>query len=139
MAIDEADAAEPLATFCNLPKGEWATLPAQENWGAHATDPESLTLYSVTANSMEDSQILQEFRDGLDKDLLEVIDRTPQLFAPPDREPPEREVKHHIRVHPDAVPIKRRPYPLPPHKLKEMHLQIGELVDNGWIEPSESP
>ena len=139
VAIDEADAAEPLATFCNLPKGEWATLPAQEDWGARATDPESLTLYSVTANSIEDSQILQEFRDGLDKDLLEVIDRTPQLFAPPDREPPEREVKHHIRVHPDAVPIKRRPYPLPPHKLKEMHLQIRELVDNGWIEPSESP
>ena len=64
---------------------------------------------------------------------------SPRLFDPPDREPPERTVKHAIRLIPDAYPLKRKPFPLPPYKIKEMHTQVTELHQKGWIEPSHSP
>ena len=67
-----------------------------------------------------------------------MVQKHEAVFAPPDREPPNREVKHTIKLHPDAIPMKRGPYLLPPHKLEVMHQQIGELVDKGWIEKSNS-
>ena len=68
-----------------------------------------------------------------------MVNRAEKLFDPPDSEPPERSVKHHIQLLPDTVPIKRRPYPLAAPKLKEMHEQIKALVENSWVEPSTSP
>ena len=99
----------------------------------------STTLFSVTANTMEEEQQLQQFYQTLDTELLTVVQRFDMVFAPPDKEPPERTVKHDIKLTKDACPIKRRPYPLPPHKLDAMHVQIRELETNGWIEPSSSP
>ena len=76
---------------------------------------------------------------ALPDDLREVIESVPVLFAPPDTEPPERDVEHTIRLAPDAVPIKRRPYPLSPPKLEAMREQMDELIQHNWVEPSESP
>ena len=61
------------------------------------------------------------------------------VFDPPDKEPPVRSTKHHIRLLDGAAPTKRRPYPLPPKKLEAMREQIKELAQHGWIEPSVSP
>ena len=94
--------------------------------------------YSVTTATEEEKEELQAFRSELSPVLLAVIDESALLFAPPDREPPQREVKHHIHLIDGAVPIKRRPYPLLLHKLEEMRMQIAELRDNGWIEPTDS-
>ena len=96
------------------------------------------TLYSVTANSPAEAEELATFRAALPRDLLEVLDSVPQLSAPPDSEPPERSVKHHIRLVPDAVLLKRGPYPLSGAKLASMRLQMEELTAAGWIEPSSS-
>ena len=68
-----------------------------------------------------------------------MVKKHEAVFAPPDREPPARKVKHEINLLPDAVPMKRRPYPLPPHKLETMRTQIQELSKNGWIESANSP
>ena len=93
---------------------------------------------SVTASSEEERKDLRKFLQTLPPDLLKVVQKHEAVFAPPDREPPNRAVKHSIKLHPDAVPMKRGPYLLPPHKLEVMHQQIGELVDKGWIEKSNS-
>ena len=98
-----------------------------------------IVLCSVTADTFEEEEQLKEFVDALPQDLRQVVDRYPAVFAPPDREPPPRDVKHVIKLLPDSYPIKRRPYPLPPHKLEAMKEQIEELASNGWIEPSVSP
>ena len=74
--------------------------------------------YSVTAATEEEKEELQAFRSELLPALLAVIDEFALLFAPPDREPPQREVKHHIHLIDGAVPIKRRPYPFPFISLK---------------------
>ena len=102
-------------------------------------NPPLVECYSVTAATEEEKEELQAFRSELSPALLAVIDEFALLFAPPDREPPKREVKHHIHLIDGAVPIKRRPYPLPLHKLEEMRMQIAELRANGWIEPTDSP
>ena len=98
-----------------------------------------LQLYSVTAATEKEEFQLQEFYTTLDPELLTVVQRHEAVFAPPDREPPTREVRHEINLVPDAVPVKRRPYPLPPHKLEAMKSQILELHANGWIEHANSP
>ena len=95
--------------------------------------------YSVTAATEEEKEELQAFCLELSLVLLAVIDEFAPLFAPSDREPPQREVKHHVHLIDGAVSIKRRPYPLSLHKLEEMRTQIAELRDNSWIEPTDSP
>ena len=96
------------------------------------------TANSVTAESEEERRQLQKFLQTLPPDLLSVVKKHEGVFAPPDREPPNRQVKHVIKLHPDAIPMKRGPYLLPQHKLEVMHSQISELADKGWIERSNS-
>ena len=71
--------------------------------------------------------------------LKDLVNKHGRVFSPPDHEPPPRSVKHDIVLLPDAVPIKRRPYPLPPKKLEAMRSQVIDLANNHWIEPSTSP
>ena len=104
-----------------------------------ALSTNSMFLFSVTADSMEEERQLQDFYQTLDSELLTVVRQFDEVFAPPDKEPPNRETKHPIKLVKDAVPIKRRPYPLPEHKIKAMKEQISELDANGWIEKSISP
>ena len=85
-------------------------------------------LFSVTADSLDEEAQLQKFLLTLEPDLLAVVRKHESVFAPPDSKPPERSVKHRIRLHQDAFPIKRRPYPLPPHKIETMRTQITELA-----------
>ena len=94
---------------------------------------------SVTADTPEEQEQREEFLQSIDPDLREVVESAPVLFAAPDADPPEREVQHTIRLTMDSVPIKRRPYPLPPPKLEAMRDQMKELIEHNWVEPSESP
>ena len=75
----------------------------------------------------------------MDPDLLEVVDHYPKLFAPPDREPPDRSVKHYIWVSPEAEPVRAAPYRLAGLKLEAMREQIADLSQKGWIQHSSSP
>ena len=99
----------------------------------------TLFLFSVTADSWEEQQVLQETLNAMPNELRELVNKHGRVFSPPDHEPPSRSVKHHIILKPDAVPIKRRPYPLPPKKLEAMRSQVEDLSKNHWIEPSTSP
>ena len=94
---------------------------------------------SVTASTLEERLAVETFRSSLPSDLQEIVHEAEKLFDPPDKEPPERSVKHSIHLLPDTVPIKRRPYPLSELKLQEMRTQIKALVDSSWVEPSTSP
>ena len=73
----------------------------------------TLFLFSVTADSWEEQQVLQETLNAMPNELRELVNKHGRVFSPPDHEPPPRSVKHHIILKPDAVPIKRRPYPSP--------------------------
>ncbi|KAL0549215.1 hypothetical protein IC582_013696 [Cucumis melo] len=53
--------------------------------------------------------------------------------------PPHREVEFAIELEPGTVPISRAPYRMDPAELKELKVQLQELLDKGFIRPSVSP
>ncbi|KAL0545863.1 hypothetical protein IC582_015759 [Cucumis melo] len=53
--------------------------------------------------------------------------------------PPDREVEFTIELLLGTTPISQAPYRMAPSKLKELKVQLQELVDKGYIRPSVSP
>ncbi|KAA0052288.1 hypothetical protein E5676_scaffold113G001050 [Cucumis melo var. makuwa] len=53
--------------------------------------------------------------------------------------PPPREIDFTIELEPDTAPISRTPYRMAPAELKELKVQLQELLDKGFIRPSVSP
>ena len=53
--------------------------------------------------------------------------------------PPQREIEFAINVVPGATPASVTPYRMAPLELKELKLQLQELLDKGFIRPSVSP
>ena len=53
--------------------------------------------------------------------------------------PPQREIEFAIEVVPGATPASITPYRMAPMELKELKLQLQELLEKGFIRPSVSP
>ncbi|KAA0061277.1 pol protein [Cucumis melo var. makuwa] len=72
--------------------------------------------------------------------LSQVVREYPDVF--PDELPglpPLREIDFAIELEPDTAPILRAPYRMAPAELKELKVQLQELLDKGFIRPSVSP
>ncbi|RVW27201.1 Transposon Tf2-2 polyprotein [Vitis vinifera] len=86
-------------------------------------------LASVMSNEsdlkLEDIPIVREYPDVFPEDL-------PGL-------PPEREVEFTIDLVPGTGPMSKAPYRMAPVELKELKVQLQELLDKGFIRPSVSP
>ncbi|TYK21872.1 pol protein [Cucumis melo var. makuwa] len=52
---------------------------------------------------------------------------------------PHREINFAIKLEPDTALISRAPYRMAPVELKELKVQLQELLDKGFIRPSVSP
>ncbi|TYK21995.1 DNA/RNA polymerases superfamily protein [Cucumis melo var. makuwa] len=52
--------------------------------------------------------------------------------------PPDREIEFTIELLPETAPISQAPYRMAPSELKELKMQLQELVDKGYIRPSVS-
>ncbi|GKB40531.1 putative reverse transcriptase domain-containing protein, partial [Tanacetum coccineum] len=53
--------------------------------------------------------------------------------------PPPRQVEFQIDLVSGAAPVSRAPYRLAPSEMKEMSVQLQELLEKGFIHPSSSP
>ena len=53
--------------------------------------------------------------------------------------PPEREMDLSIEILPGTAPTSRAPYRMAPTELKELKIQLQELLDERFIQPSVSP
>ena len=73
----------------------------------------------------EDVPVVQEFLEVFPEDL-------PGL-------PPNREIEFVIDLVPGTAPISKAPYRMAPTELKELKVQLQELLDKGFIRPSFSP
>ncbi len=71
-------------------------------------------------------QVLEEFSDVMPKDLLEDL-------------PPRRRVDHAIEVMPGVAPPAKAPYRMSHEELKELKVQLEELLIKGYIKPNKSP
>ena len=75
--------------------------------------------------SIDSVPVVNEFLDVFLEDLSGV--------------PPIREIHFGIDLKPDTKPISIPSYRMAPAKLKELKLQLKDLTDKGFIQPSISP
>ncbi|XP_056168682.1 uncharacterized protein LOC130138489 [Syzygium oleosum] len=79
----------------------------------------------VEEPGMQDIAVVREFSDVFPEEL-------PGL-------PPEREIEFVIELAPGTEPISKAPYRMALSELKELKVQMQELLDKGFIRPSASP
>ncbi|XP_022014435.1 uncharacterized protein LOC110913926 [Helianthus annuus] len=76
-------------------------------------------------SKIEDTKIVNEYPDVFPDELTGL--------------PPEREVEFRIELEPNAKPVAKAPYRLAPAEVRELMVQLQELLDKGFIRPSVSP
>ena len=74
---------------------------------------------------LEDYQVLQEFRDVFP-------DEIPGL-------PPKRDIDFTIELVPGAAPVSKAPYRKSTPEMLELKMQLQELLEKKYIQPSVSP
>ena len=78
--------------------------------------------------------------ESIDVQSIPVAREYPDVFS---RElpglPPEREVEFVIELAPGTHPVSITPYRMAPLELKELKVQLQDLLDKGFIRPSTSP
>ncbi|KAH9763329.1 hypothetical protein KPL70_001129 [Citrus sinensis] len=73
-------------------------------------------------------------------EAIAVVKEFPDVFLDElPRMPPNKEVEFSIDLVPGTSPISMAPYRMAPAELKELKVQLQELVERGFIRPSVSP
>jgi hypothetical protein len=80
--------------------------------------------FQDVVSNLEDHRVLKEFED--------VFQEVPGL-------PPKRDINFSINIMPGAAPVSKAPYRMSTPELKELQLQLEELLNKGYIRPSVSP
>ena len=84
--------------------------------------------------------VLDSKRGQIELENINVVKNFPNVFP---KElpgiPPEREVDLSIAILLGTTPTSREPYMMDSTELKELKIQLQELLDKGFIQPSVSP
>ncbi|KAJ4802068.1 polyprotein [Rhynchospora pubera] len=75
--------------------------------------------------SIDTIAVVKEFKDVFPDEIAGV--------------PPDREVEFDIDLLPGTTPISKTPYRMAPAEMKELKVQLEELLAKGFIRPSSSP
>ena len=78
-----------------------------------------------SGSRFEDIPVVKEFLDVFPDDLPSI--------------PLDREIDFQIELAPMTEPISKAPYRMAPSELKELKVQMEELVSKGFVRPSTSP
>ena len=78
-----------------------------------------------SGSRLEDIPVVREFSDVFPEDLPGI--------------PPDREIDFQIELAPRIEPISKAPYRMAPSELKELKVQMEELMSKGFVRPSTSP
>ena len=78
-----------------------------------------------SGSRLEDIPVVREFPDVFPEDLPVI--------------PPDREIDFQIELVPGTEPISKAPYRMAPLELKELKVQMEELVSKGFVRPSTLP
>ena len=74
---------------------------------------------------LKDTLVVREFPDVFPEDLPSI--------------PPDREIDFQIELTPGTEPISKEPYRMAPLELKELKVQMEELLNKGFVRSSTSP
>ncbi|KAJ3680971.1 hypothetical protein LUZ60_015460 [Juncus effusus] len=120
-----------------------ATIQCRErrlNLGQELPLISSLAAYHLMAN--ECLAILASVQADVDGGCLEdipIVREYAEVFAELSGLPPERDVQIGVTLVPGTGLISKAPYRMAPAELKELKIQLQELLDKGFIRPSVSP
>ena len=78
-----------------------------------------------SGSRLEDIPVVREFPDVFPEDLPGI--------------PPDSEIDFQIKLTPRTEPISKAPYRMAPLELKELKVQMEELVSKDFVKPSTSP
>ena len=78
-----------------------------------------------SCSRLKDIPVVREFSDVFPDDLPGI--------------PPDREIDFQIKLTLGTKPISKAPYRMAPLELKELKVQMEELVSKGFVRPSTSP
>ncbi|GBG74677.1 hypothetical protein CBR_g19084 [Chara braunii] len=102
------------------------------------SDPNASKLVVIAVNSQSD--FLSPDEDDpppeIPANIRLLLDQFPEVLAEP-RGVPERPVKHKIEIIEGSVPPKGCVYRMGQGELEELRRQIDDMIDRGWIRPSE--
>ena len=121
---------ETEAIFCGL----WKILPTSTMTAMRASKMpwksyQGYLAYAIevrdSGNQLEDILVVREFSDVFPKDLPGI--------------PPDREIDFHIELPPRTEPISKAPYRMAHSELKELKVQMEELVNKGFVRLSTLP
>ncbi|XP_071912307.1 uncharacterized protein [Coffea arabica] len=74
---------------------------------------------------LEDMPVISEYPDVFSEELESLT--------------PEREIEFKVDLVPETAPISKTPYRMAPAELKELKVQLQDLLERGFIHESESP
>ena len=129
-----------MVRFCRLGQTEvvfyglWKTLPNSIMTAMKASKMlrksyQGYLAYDIevrdSGSRLEDIPVVREFSDVFPEDLPGI--------------PPDREIDFQIELAPGTEPISKAPYRMAPLELKELKVQMEELVSKGFVRPSTSP
>ncbi|KAG5540501.1 hypothetical protein RHGRI_020647 [Rhododendron griersonianum] len=86
------------------------------------------------------ASLMLEEEDRMELGLLRIVCEYADVF--PDELPglpPQRELDFTIELQPGTVPISMAPFRMAPAELRELKVQLQELLEKGFIRPSTSP
>ncbi|GBG80212.1 hypothetical protein CBR_g30579 [Chara braunii] len=114
--------------------------PSTSTVNNHPTsDPSTSNPVVIVVNSRSD--FLSPDEDDpppeVPTNIRRLLDRFPEVLTGP-RGVPERPVKHKIEIKEGSVPPKGCVYRMGQGELEELRRQIDDMIDRGWIRPSES-
>ncbi|XP_073019601.1 uncharacterized protein [Primulina eburnea] len=84
--------------------------------------------------------LINKPKDQLKISKISVVQEFPEVFHEEiNTSPPQRDVEFSIDLIPGAQPRSKTPYRMAPSELKELKLQLQELMDKKYVRPSTSP
>lgn len=76
---------------------------------------------------------------NMPSEISQLLVRFSDVFALPKSLPPNRALDHQIPLLPEAKPFKLKPYRYPHSQKAEIESKVAEMLQNGIIQPSNSP
>ncbi|KAH9791984.1 hypothetical protein KPL71_003946 [Citrus sinensis] len=130
-------------------RGDLATTPSLITFNQLQSLVHHADIYSVfalqqvpafgeeSASNPENSSF--ELPANLNKPFIDLLHSYRNLFLQPTTLPPHRTVDHKIHLLPNTTPINVRPYRYPNFQKNEIEKLIREMLEQGIIQPSQSP
>lgn len=105
--------------------------PSEESTNGSSSSSHSCS--SLAAREQEPTRATAE-REYIEQEYADIF--RDQL---PNQLPPSRALDHRIDLVPGSTPPNRATYRMSPKELDELKRQLNELVEHGFIQPSQSP